>query len=243
MNAQAAQPRPQAAGCDRHRIAAPGNAGMDRAGDDHPDPMKDERAVDRHAEAARGRRSNMPLGHRDKVGTLRLDAVAGPRRDAKEGRDLDARRAEQSADFGFDLVAAAGSDPVGLGDRDARVRDAEQIENFHMLDGLRHHAVIGGHDHQRVVHIADPRQHVLEEALVARHVDKADQLAVRQRHIGKTEIDREAARLLLRQPVGVDAGQRANERRLAMVDMSGRRDDHGAETGFTWYRAFFQARS
>jgi hypothetical protein len=39
--------------------------------------------------------------------------------------------------------------------------------------GLRHHAVIGRdhHQHQGVVHIADPRRHVLEETLVARHVE------------------------------------------------------------------------
>ena len=36
----------------------------------------------------------------------------------------------------------------------------------------------------------------------------------------EAELDRDAARLLLRQPVGVDAGQRADERGLAVVDVT-----------------------
>ena len=46
------------------------------------------------------------------------------------------------------------------------------------------------------------------------------------RQIGEAEIDRDAARLLLLQAVGIDAGQRAHERGLAVVDMAGGADDH-----------------
>ena len=54
----------------------------------------------------------------------------------------------------------------------------------------------------------------------------------RNRHAGakvgvrEAEIDRHAAPLLLGEPIGVDAGQRPDEGRLAMVDMAGGRDDH-----------------
>src|SRR6185312_12046476 len=44
--------------------------------------------------------------------------------------------------------------------------------------------------------------------------------------IREAEIDRDAARLLLRQPVGVHAGERLHERGLAVIDVPGRRDDH-----------------
>ena len=54
-----------------------------------------------------------------------------------------------------------------------------------------------------------PGQHVVHEALVARHVDEADDLAARPRPVGKAEIDGDAARLLLLQAIGIDAGQLA----------------------------------
>ena len=46
-------------------------------------------------------------------------------------------------------------------------------------------------------------------------------LAVRE-----AEIDRDAALLFFGQAIGVDAGQRFDERRLAVIDMTGRGDDH-----------------
>ena len=45
--------------------------------------------------------------------------------------------------------------------------------------------------------------------------------------IGVTEIDGDAAPLLLSQTVGVDAGQRLHQRRLAVIDVTGGADDHG----------------
>ena len=50
----------------------------------------------------------------------------------------------------------------------------------------------------------------------------------RQRERREAELDRDAARLLLRQAVGVDAGQRAHERGLAVVDVSGGAEHVGA---------------
>ena len=55
--------------------------------------------------------------------------------------------------------------------------------------------------------------------------------AVRRRQIGEAEVDRDAARLLLLQAVGVDAGQRAHQRGLAVVDVAGGADDHGDAPG------------
>ena len=88
------------------------------------------------------------------------------------------------------------------------VLQPEQVHDGQMLARLRHDAVVGG-DHQH--HEVDARgagQHVVHEALVTGHVDEADDLAARARPIGKAQIDRDAARLLLLEPVGIDAGQR-----------------------------------
>ena len=46
--------------------------------------------------------------------------------------------------------------------------------------------------------------------------------------VGEAEIDGDAARLLLLQAVGIDAGQRLHQRRLAVVDMARGADDHGS---------------
>ena len=68
-------------------------------------------------------------------------------------------------------------------------------------------------------------EHVLDEALVARHVDDADPHAAAELERREAEVDRDAALLLLGQPVGVDPGQRAHERGLAVVDVAGGADD------------------
>ena len=93
-----------------------------------------------------------------------------------------------------------------------------------MFARLRHHAFIGG-DHQRDhVDAVRARQHVLDEALMPGHIDKAD-AHVAQIEIGKANVDGDAAPLLFRQTIGVDAGQRAHQRRLAVIDVTGRADD------------------
>ena len=50
----------------------------------------------------------------------------------------------------------------------------------------------------------------------------------RRAAVGEAEVDRHAARLLLGQPVGVDAGQRPDQAGLAVVDVARGGDDHGA---------------
>ncbi len=73
--------------------------------------------------------------------------------------------------------------------------------------------------------------HVVDEALVAGHVDEADAAAaVGLRQVGIAQLDRDAARLFLLQPIGVHAGKRLHQGCLAVVDVSGRSDDHGASS-------------
>ena len=63
--------------------------------------------------------------------------------------------------------------------------------------------------------------HRAHEALVAGHVDDRQPPPRRQLERREAELDRDPARLLLGQPVGVDAGERAHERGLAVVDVAG----------------------
>ncbi len=82
----------------------------------------------------------------------------------------------------------------------------------------------------QAVDATDAGEHVAQEPHVTGHVDEAELLTGRQRHVREAEIDRQPAALLLLEAVGVGAGQREHERRLAVVDVTGRRDD-GHVTG------------
>src|SRR5690606_16048065 len=70
------------------------------------------------------------------------------------------------------------------------------------------------------------RDHRAHEPLVTRHVDESEHAAVGKRDVRVAELDRHAARLFLVQPIRVDAGQGAHERRLTVIDMSRGTDDH-----------------
>ena len=52
--------------------------------------------------------------------------------------------------------------------------------------------------------------------------------AVGGRQIGKSEIDRDAARLLFLEAIGIDTSQRAHKGRFAVIDVASRPDDHDA---------------
>ena len=105
----------------------------------------------------------------------------------------------------------------------------EQFENPQVLLRLRL-PPFGGRDHEHAGGDAtDPGEHVAQELHVAGHVDEAELLAGRQGRVREAEVDGEPATLLLLEPVGVGARQCEHQRRLAVVDVTGRCDD-GHET-------------
>ena len=111
------------------------------------------------------------------------------------------------------LGRARGIGEVGLRDRHDAGADAERAQHRGVLARLGHHAVVGGDDHQVQVDAGRARDHRAHEALVPGHVDDRQPPARRQRQRRVAELDRDAARALLRQPVGVDAGERARPAR------------------------------
>ena len=94
-----------------------------------------------------------------------------------------------------------------------------------MFAGLGHRSFIGGHHQQREIDAARSREHVLDEAFVAGYVDDAHLPAGGQCEPGEAELDGQSAFLLLAQAVRVNAGERADERALAVIDVSGGTDD------------------
>src|SRR5215470_13624268 len=99
-----------------------------------------------------------------------------------------------------------------------------------MLLCLRHDAVVGRDHEQNEIDSTRACQHVVNELFMSRDVDEAEYRAVQRRQIRKSEINGNAARLLLLEPVRIDAGQGAHQRGLSMIDMAGGTDDHVASS-------------
>ena len=106
-------------------------------------------------------------------------------------------------------------------------RIAERVEQREVLDRLGARPVVGGHDEHRRVDLAGADEHVADQPVVARDVDEVELGAVGERQVGVADVDRHPAPPLLGQPVGVDPGQRPEQRRLAVVDVPGGPDDDG----------------
>ena len=121
-------------------------------------------------------------------------------------------------------------DEIGLRERDDAAPHAEQLENREMLARLRHHAFVGGDDEQREIDSRRAGDHRAHERLVTRDVDDADRADPLEHERREAELDRDAAPLLFGQSIGVDAGQRANERRLAVIDVPRGADDHAGSS-------------
>ena len=94
-----------------------------------------------------------------------------------------------------------------------------------MLPGLGHDAFVGGDDQGHQVDPPGAGHHVPDEFLVAGHVHDPQEHPGRQREVGKPQLDGDAPLLFFLQPVGIDAGERLNQRRLAVVDVPGGAED------------------
>ena len=109
----------------------------------------------------------------------------------------------------------------------------EKLQNLQMLDRLRHHAFVGVDDQQQELHAGCAGQHVVQETLVAGHVDDAAFDSVVEAQVREAEIERHAAHSLFDQAIGVRSGERADQRRLSVIDVSGGSDDvHYAAPSF-----------
>jgi hypothetical protein len=144
------------------------------------------------------------------------DGAAGQRSDAENG-----------VDFAVHVGNALRQHAIDLGQRHAATPDTQQLQNFQVLYGLGHHAVVGSHDQQGVVNAHGAGGHGVDEFLVARHVDDAQHIAVGQRAVGITEFYGDAAGFLFLEAIGFHARERTHQRGFAVVDMACGSDDHG----------------
>ena len=105
---------------------------------------------------------------------------------------------------------------------------AEQLEDGEVLARLWHGPLVRGDHDEGQIDARGAGEHRAHERFVSGHVDDAEGRAVLESQRREPEIDRDAAALFLREPVGVDASQRADECCLAMIDVPGGAEDHAA---------------
>ena len=169
--------------------------------------QRDERVVDRDAE--------------------RVEARARHARDRDARRVLRDRAAQLVAHELFREREFVRIERVGLGEHDDRARDVEVAQDREVLERLRLRALVRGHHQQQQFHAGGARQHVVQEAFVTRDVDDASFHAVGKAQVGEPEVEGHAAQAFFDPTVRIRAGQRAHERRLAVIHVSrGAEDVH-----------------
>ena len=98
--------------------------------------------------------------------------------------------------------------------------DSEQAQDREVLVRLRARALTRIDHEQEEVDPGRAGDHRAHEALVARNVDHGEPAAVGELERRVAEVDRDPAPLLLGQAVRVLPGQRSDEPRLAVVDVT-----------------------
>ena len=166
--------------------------------------------------------------HPPQLGPQRVEALAGARRHAQDGRPLEEGAGHQLARLDLRQRDAVRVGHVALGEHDGAPRDGEQPADVEVLAGLRHHRFVGGDDQQDGVDAVGAGQHVAHEPLVAGHVDERCDRPAAEVEVREAEIDGDPALLLFLQAVGVGAGEGADQRALPMVDVARGADDEGA---------------
>ena len=103
----------------------------------------------------------------------------------------------------------------------------ERVEELEVLERLRPRPVVGGDDEEDGVDLAGTDEHVADEPVVAGHVHEVEHVAIGKRQVRITDLDRHPPPALLGKAVGIDPGQRVEQGRLAVIDVTRRPDDHG----------------
>ncbi len=204
---------------DAQLVAVADRARPERAGDDGADAAQREDAVDVEA-------------RRRVVARVRARGAtaASAARSSSSPAPVRALTATTAAPGTSSSASARASSSVSSSTRSAFVSAttprsiAEQAQDREVLVRLRPRALVRVDHEQEEVDAGRARDHRAHEPLVAGNVDDRELRAVRQLERRVAEVDRDAARLLLRQPVGVLARERLDERRLAVVDVAGGAD-------------------
>lgn len=177
-------------------------ARVDRAGHHGASPSDGEAAIDGEAKVTRGGGAHgLSCAVSEMTGQF-SDTGAGARRYRQTGRLAQPGRREQRSNLRLHFGQAGRVDEIGFGQDDRTAGDAKQIEDAQVLARLRHDTVVSGDHQEHKVDAGCACEHVVDEALVSRHIDKR-QLAVGR--VGVAQIEGDAPRFFFGQSVGIDA--------------------------------------
>ena len=148
-------------------------------------------------------------------------------REAMANLDLQERAVDQSRDLRLNRRELLAVDEIRLRHNDEPSLDAEQTRNVEMLHRLRHHAFVGRDAQHDPVEPRGAADHRADEILVARHVDEIHDpcFGLEER---EAEHDREPPLALFLETIRFDAGERADERRLPVIDVADHAERQGA---------------
>ena len=103
-----------------------------------------------------------------------VEAHARRAADREHRRVFEERSGNEFLDLELDQLQDFFIDKVGLGQRDHAPANPEQAADLEVLASLGHDRLVRCYHKGHDVDPADPGQHVLDEAFVARHVDESE---------------------------------------------------------------------
>ncbi len=216
------------AGQQAQRHSPLDRAAAERPGDDRAATLDAEDSVDREPGGAAGQTPGEDaIDERDERRPELVEARPCGRGDDDDRGAGEDRSVEQVTRGGGHFGCPLRCHGVGLRDDRQAIGDAERVEQLEVLERLRPRSVVGRDDEECGVDLARPDEHVSNELVVPRDVDEVELRAVRQIEVGVADVDRHPPPPLLGQTIGIDPRQRAEQRRLAVVDVARGPDDDG----------------
>ena len=144
------------------------------AGDDGADAAECESAVDGEAETASGSAFAGLVGGCFEMRAQLEDAVAGNGVDRENRGSCERRCRKQGPGLFGRCRQPICIHQACFGQCDGAPADTEQFDDFQMLTGLRHRAIVGSDHQQHKVDAGRAGQHVVDQLFVAGNVDEAE---------------------------------------------------------------------
>ena len=210
----------------RSRLDAPPDQ---RPGHHRPRAAHREDAVDGHPRAPPFRPLGRTVERPSHRGAQRLEPLSRLRRAADDLRAP--ALPEERARLVSGKLRQLRVNRVDLRYGDDRAAHPEELAHRDVLPRLGHHPFVGRDHQDHELHPAGPRDHRVDEPPMPRHVDEARVDSAAEVPRREPELDRDSAPLLLGETVGVAPRERADEARLAVVDVTGGAEDEAAHRG------------
>src|SRR5713101_1225980 len=221
----AAHAQPPASREQLDLIAGCNASGNQRAGDHRTESFDRKGAVDRQPEVLRAVLSRDLLRN----GRQRLPQLQQPRLRPNAHQNNRSIFQKRSAQVLFDLQphqpGGVRVHEVAFRQRHYAALHAEQPAYLKVLAGLRLDRFIGGDHQQHQIHTTGACQHVADEEFVPGYIDKSEAHSVFFEE-GKAKINSDSPALFFLEPVRMRSRERLDERRLAVVNVPGRANDH-----------------